>query len=281
MSLKEIARQTLSILEQGGFETEDGRRVDIADAQQAAVEGTFVCTPQMGEDFMAQPAHGGNPPRITVTADRTQQAARRLVEDEGQDDLAVLNFASARNPGGGFVRGAKAQEEDVARACGVYPCLLEARSYYEINRAQSSLLYTDHLIYSPRVPWFRVRSTTMLDRSFLASIITAPAPNAGEVLRREPDAGPKIEAAFRKRAGLVLALARSQGHRNLLLGAWGCGVFRNDPHMVADAFGLWLSSEHFAGDFDHVEFAVFDRTKGRLVYQAFADRFRSRPNIAR
>lgn len=105
----------------------------------------------------------------------------------------------------------------------------------------------------------------------LASVITGPAPNAGEVLRREPEAGLAIEAALRHRAGLVLALARERGHRSLLLGGWGCGVFRNDPVMVADAFGNGLESETFGGAFDHVAFAVFDRTK--LVHEAFARRF--------
>ena len=98
-----------------------------------------------------------------------------------------------------------------------------------VNRAQKSLLYTDHMIYSPSVPWFRTRSTNLLDYFFLASVITAPAPNAGQVLRRAPDASPEIEACVRRRAGMVLAVARELGHRNLLLGAWGCGVFRNDP----------------------------------------------------
>ncbi len=275
MSLKNIAAETLSMLDAGGFRNEDGRWVDFADAQRAAVAGSFVLTPEAGATALATQGAGGSAPRATVTTERTQQAARRLVEDEGWNDLVVLNFASARNPGGGFIRGAKAQEEDVTRCSGLYPCLLGHSEYYRINRAHTSLLYTDHLIYSPGVPWFRTRSRNLLDRWFQASIITAPAPNAGEALRRDPGAGPQIEAALRHRAGLVLALARSQGHRRLLLGGWGCGVFRNDPDMVADAFGTWLSSPTFAGDFDDVAFAVFDRSKDRLVHAAFERRFGS------
>ena len=103
------------------------------------------------------------------------------------------------------------------------------------NRAQSSLLYTDHMIHSPRVPWFRTRGRDAPDRVCLASVITAPAPNAGEVLARDPGAGPR------------------------------------NPAMVSDAFGAWLASDTFAGAFDHVTFAVFDRTK--RVHAAFAERF--------
>jgi len=269
MSLKNLAQQTLQLLEEGGFHGADGAWVDLAEAQRAAVAGTFTLTPKAGVELL-KPGAGGRPPAVTVTAERTQTAVRRLV-DEGQHDLVVLNFASARNPGGGFIRGAKAQEEDLARCSGLYPCLVKALDYYEANRAQTSLLYTDHLIYSPKVPWFRTRNRHAPDRVCLASVITAPAPNAGEALRRDPGAGPQIEAALRHRAALVLALARDRGHRNLLLGAWGCGVFRNDPARVADVFGTWLTSDMFAGAFDHVTFAVFDRTK--LVRAAFEARF--------
>ena len=268
MSLKNIAQQTLSILESGGFEAEDGRWVDFAQAQREAVAGSVLLTPDAGAELLKAASPGGTPPQVSVTGERTQEAVRRLV-DEGQDDLVVLNFASARNPGGGFLRGAKAQEEDLTRCSGLYPCLSGQMGYYQANRAQTSLLYTDHLIYSPRVPWFKTRSRDTPDRVCLASVITGPAPNAGEVLRRDPAGGPRIEAALRHRAGLVLALARDRGHRNLLLGAWGCGVFRNDPAMVADAFATWLGAEVFAGAFDHVTFAVFDRNpRAREAFEA-------------
>lgn len=273
MSLKHVAKETLAILEAGGFETSDGRWIELDSAQAKAVEGSFVLTPERGAALLAERGPGGSPLTLEVSAERTQQAARRLVEDEGLGDLVVLNFASARNPGGGFINGAKAQEEDLARCSGLYPCLVGQDLYYESNRQRDSMLYTDHLIYSPRVPWFRTRSRDVPDRLFLASVITAPAPNAGQALRRDPQAGPAIEAALRHRAGVVLALARSQGHRNLLLGAWGCGVFMNDPSMVADAFGTWLTSETFAGDFDRAVFAIYDRSKGHTVHAAFEEYF--------
>ena len=67
----------------------------------------------------------------------------------------MLNFASARNPGGGFLRGAKAQEEDLCRCSGLYETLLECPTYYSVNRHQKSMMYTDHIIYSPKVVFFR------------------------------------------------------------------------------------------------------------------------------
>lgn len=134
-------------------------------------------------------------------------------------------------------------------------------------------LYADHVIFSPSVPWFRVNSRELAERVFLASVNTAPAPNAGQYLRRVPNGVAEVESALRQRAGVVLAVAAAQGLRSLVLGAWGCGVFRNSPGMVADAFGEWLSDERFAGAFDEVVFAVYDPSRERRTLAAFQDRF--------
>ncbi len=192
----------------------------------------------------------------------------------GVDELLLLSFASARNPGGGFVNGAKAQEEDLARCSALYACIREQVTYYEANRRTESMLYTDHLVYSPRVPFFQTRSRgPLLERPFTASVITAPAPNAGQALRRDTSAGPAIEAALRRRARAILAVSAERKHRVLLLGAWGCGVFQNDPAMVADAFGAWLDHPTFAGQFDRVVFAVLDKSANQPTLRAFQQRF--------
>lgn len=274
MSLKETATQTLQILDAGYFLAPDGRRVDIQPALTEAIGGTKLYTPEQASavlDKLDIPI--ANRRVIEVTDETTQIAARRLVQSESVADLVLLNFASARNPGGGFINGAKAQEEDLCRCSGLYPCLMTQREYYEVNRKEESALYTDHLIYSPSVPWFRARSRDQPDTTFLASVISAPAPNAGIVLSREPSAGPAVEAALRRRAGFVLGVAADNGHRTILLGAWGCGVFRNEPALVADAFGKWLDSDKFAGAFDRVVFAIYDRSKDQEILSGFQQRF--------
>jgi uncharacterized protein (TIGR02452 family) len=274
MSLKGIAQETLAMIANGGFVAESGAVINFAAAQRLAEKGTTLYRPAAIAQLFENMTGGasGNCP-IEVTDETTQVAAYRLVKGEGYEDLVLLNFASARNPGGGFINGAKAQEEDLARCSGLYPCLLQQPEYYDVNRAQESLLYSDHLIYAPKVPWFRTRSRNLLDEYFLASVITAPAPNAGQIYRRDPHAGPEIEPVLRQRAGYVLAIAADQGHRSLLLGAWGCGVFQNDPAMVADAFGQWLESPRFQGHFDRVTFAIYDSSQSQDTLKAFQARF--------
>ncbi|MEN3327088.1 MAG: hypothetical protein V7638_1895 [Acidobacteriota bacterium] len=275
MSLKKTATQTLQIFNAGYFIAPDGRRVDIQPALSEAVEQTRLYTPEQASAVLESLAPKPSQlPVIEVTGETTQIAARRLVESESVTDLVMLNFASARNAAGGFINGAKAQEEDLCRCSGLYPCLISQLRYYEANRKKESALYTDHLIYSPNVPWFRTQSRDEPHTLFLASVITAPAPNAGVVLSREPDALTTIEEALRRRAGLVLAVAAGNGHRTVLLGAWGCGVFRNDPALVADAFGTWLESDKFAAAFDRVVFAIYDRSKDRATLSAFMRRFK-------
>jgi uncharacterized protein (TIGR02452 family) len=274
MSLKGVAQETLRILDEGRYIADSGKVVEFLVQQRAAVEGTILYTPEQANILLAKPSDGNaGKTIIEVTDETTQVAACRLTQVAGCCDLALLNYASARNPGGGFINGAKAQEEDLSRCSGLYPCLLTQPLYYEANRAHDSLLYTDHIIYSPKVPWLRIHSRDLLESIFLASVITAPAPNAGEVINRDVNAWPAIEEALRRRAGIVLAIARAHQHRTVLLGAWGCGVFRNRPSMVADAFARWLESAEFKGCFDRAIFAVYDRSPEKSTLKAFQERF--------
>jgi uncharacterized protein (TIGR02452 family) len=210
--------------------------------------------------------------RITVRNETTFEAIARL--SGSGDHVACLNFASAKNPGGGFLNGALAQEEALAAASGLYPCLLQAPEYYERNRGNRSTLYLDIAIYSPRVPFIRDDEGNLLEKPAFASVITAPAPNAGAIVQNEPANLQKVEPTLRRRAELVLAIAANENVHRLILGAWGCGVFRNDPKMVAKVFGELLR-EAFQGVFEEVVFAVYDRSEDQRTYSAFDGMFNS------
>ncbi|MEV5752349.1 TIGR02452 family protein [Actinoallomurus sp. NPDC052308] len=269
--LRRYAADNARIVDDGEYTTADGAVVVIAPALEAAMAGT-VSHPPDGP-IPPPPAGPEHRTRFEVTAEGSLQAARRLHET-GTGRIAVLNFASARNPGGGYVGGARAQEEDLCRHSLLYPCLLRARDYYEAHRASPDLFYSHRVIWSPDVPVHRGDGGDLLAEPYPVSFLTCPAPNAGEALRRDPAVADRIPGVLRDRARRVLAVAAHHGARRLVLGAWGCGVFRNDPRQVAEAFHAHLAADgEFPGVFDHVVFAVWDRKPDSVNRAAFAARF--------
>ncbi|MEV5576923.1 TIGR02452 family protein [Spirillospora sp. NPDC052269] len=93
-------------------------------------------------------------------------------------------------------------------------------------------------------------------------------------LRRDPSARSRIPDVLDQRAERVLAVAAHHGARQLILGAWGCGVFRNDPHQVAEAFHSHLTAGGaFSTVFERVIFAIWERSRASVNRAAFADRF--------
>ncbi len=82
----------------------------------------------------------------------------------------------------------------------------------------------------------------------------------------------QILPVLQSRAEKVLTVAVVHGHRSLVLGAWGCGVFGNAPQDVAEAFGDLLSSPGFRGAFDLVVFAIHERAEVSAILQAFQGR---------
>lgn len=270
---QELARQTVKIVEQGHYIAPSGRRVDIAESVEAAKRGTKLYeTLQPGLGALLRPHPDAE---IEVTNESTFAAMQRL-QQEGKSGIGCLNFASAKNPGGGFLNGAEAQEEALSRSSALYDCLLCAPDYYARNRANHSCLYLDCVIATPEVPFFRDDEGRLLEEPLLVSVITAPAPNAGAVTANEPDRLHEVEPALHRRAELVLDAAARTGVDHLILGAWGCGVFRNDPRMVARVFAELLGAGcPWSGYFKKITFAVFDPSGTGSNFQAFKNQFLS------
>ncbi|MER7622309.1 TIGR02452 family protein [Streptomyces sp. NPDC126503] len=264
--LREIARRTEEIVAAGEYRTPDGRTVSLAEDLAAALAGTRLHGPE------PVPVTPDTDRRTTleVTAESSLAAARRMRAADPGRPVAVLNFASARNPGGGYLNGAQAQEEALCRSSALYVTLLRVPAYYDHHRTERDAFYTDRVIHSPRVPVFRDDRGALLPEPFTAGFLTSPAPNAGVVRRRTPELADRIPAALASRAERVLETAAAAGYRRLVLGAWGCGVFRNDPAEVAGAFKALLTGEgRFAGHFDEVVFGILDRAAGTPTLAAF------------
>jgi len=201
--------------------------------------------------------------RVQVANETTLQASRRLVE-EGLRPLA-LNFANGVHPGGGFLDGARAQEEGLCRSSALYLTLVDD-PMYECHARRPRPDSTDWAIYSPDVPVFRKDDGTELDRPWLLAFVTSAAPYAPSI--GQPESGDLLQ----KRILRVLAIACAYGHRALVLGAWGCGAFGNDPHRTAMDFRRALEDD-FDGSFSHVVFAVTDWSPERRFLGPFRDAF--------
>jgi len=274
-NLKELAEQTVAIVQRGHYETADGQHVDLASQVRACVDGTKFLTPTelkaRRRAALEQPSPNLET-RFEVVNETTLAGIARLTA-AGCERLAALNFASAMNPGGGFLNGSKAQEESLARSSALYASLQQARTFYEQHRANPSFLYSDAMILSPDCPIFRRDDGTLLAVPERATFLTSAAPNAGAMLANRREELEQVPTVFRRRIDLVLGLAASEGHRTLVLGAWGCGVFRNDPALVANLFAEHLRTGHWVGRFAHVCFSVRDTTPDLAILTPFQTAF--------
>jgi uncharacterized protein (TIGR02452 family) len=272
-----IAQDTLKIMEAGYYTSPDGQRVDISKALVSCLADTKCYEPDtlsnLKQEILSQSTQFSNT-EFEVRNETTLMGSERIARSEKFQKIGVLNFASAKNPGGGFLRGSQAQEESLARSSALYKSLLKCPQYYEFHRSHKSLLYSDRIIYSPNCPVFKNDDGTLLNTPYLVDFITSPAPNAGEVWRNEPQDMDKIPEVLYSRGAKLLTLALSQGCDALVLGAWGCGVFRNNPSMVAQMFAeILLPNGEFHGRFEMVLFSVLDWTKESRIFTEFNNRF--------
>jgi uncharacterized protein (TIGR02452 family) len=265
----ENARETLAILEAGRYQKSDGSWLSLGQELREMSAGTRTLE---GKDLSEEigPAFPQNS-RLVVTGQSTFEALRHFYTTHPDAKLGCLNFASAKNPGGGFLSGAQAQEEALARSSGLYHSLLtQHESYYEPNRACKSCLYLDRIIISPAVPFFRDDEGRLLDAPLPVTVVTAPAPNAGAVRKNEPKNESLIEPVLRARAGMAIRAFHRWKITHLVLGAWGCGVFGNDPEMVARAFlDLVGDGGPYAKCFQEIVFAIYDPMETSDNYLAF------------
>ncbi|MFC4305335.1 TIGR02452 family protein [Cohnella boryungensis] len=272
MNRKEIAQATLRIQQQGYYEL-DGDRIEFAPQQRHSEENSRLIAPEEGAAAVAdvQTPSAAPQARRSVANEATVKAILNEVA-AGRSGIGVLNFASAKNPGGGFLNGAMAQEESLAASSGLYGTLLRNEGYYRANRACESMMYTDYAIYSPEVVFFRDERFNLMKRPITASVLTLPAVNYGQVMLKGEDRV-QAERVMKARMRLALALFAHEGNRCLILGAYGCGVFRNDPVQVAGWWKELLDAEGYGTLFEEIRFAVLDTSKEGKCIRAFEQEF--------
>ena len=271
----DLAKQTVEIVERGSFKSAGGRAIDIATTVRACLDATRYFPPEelerLRQDVLAHSPEGLATVYEVVNETTLAGIARLLTET--RRPVAALNFASAKNPGGGFLNGSHAQEESLARSSALHASQLRAWEFYERHRESPSLLYSDAMILSPDCPVIRDDDGVLLEEPRLATFITSAAANAGAAADNRPEELPHIPEVFRRRSEYVLALAASQGYKHLVLGAWGCGVFRNNPAVVSAAFLDHLRHGDWAGRFERVVFSVLDTSPTQATFAAFQRAF--------
>ncbi len=266
---KTIAERTLKIIREGSYHFFEENRI-VSQLIEKSVDRTFTVAP----DEFDQLQPGQCPEYSTeVTFLNATTIEALLSENNNHNKICVLNFASAKNPGGGFLGGASAQEESLARSSSLYASLVKDETMYKYNRGRSTYLYSDYMMYSPEVVFWMNDEGKLLKEPIIADVLTAPAPNKGAMIQNHcPDQIRELEFTFRSRIEKMLRLAASQEVECLILGAWGCGVFRNEPAEVAAYFHELLTGE-YQGCFKKIVFAVYDRSKSQDCYRAFSQKF--------
>ena len=237
---------------EGFYFNQAGEPVDWSQQVKKAVEAKISIPP---EEKLKKPAESEFENTEIMVENITTTSAAKTLHEKGKRPLA-LNFANGQSPGGAFLGfGCLAQEEVLCRMSGLYQTLqndpmyeCHADNYYTRGAESSSWA-----ILSPDVPVFRDDNYNPLDATWPLSFITCAAPVADIVGQ------PKSTTLLRKRIHRILEIAQSYGYTSLVLGAWGCGAFRNDPGTTALDFKYALQGQ-YKGAFETVIFAVYDRS---------------------
>ncbi len=188
---------------------------------------------------------------------------------------AVLNMANRHNPGGGVINGAGAQEENIFRRSNLFVSLYQFADYcdkYSIpaNRFHKYPLNKDTGgVYSPGVTVFRGTEEdgySYLQNPYKVSMITVPAisnPDLEKLNSGEYRIAERLIGPSKQKIRTILRIALAHNHDSLVLGAFGCGAFRNPPKHMAELFKSVLSEEEFRNRFRRIVFAIIEDHNSR------------------
>ncbi len=207
---------------------------------------------------------------ISVSPSRSFEAATRLRFEYPSARIAVMNFANAFHAGGGVTKGSSAQEECLCRTSTLYPLIYRKTlrdTFYQYHKTLNSPRASDALIYTHGV--IVCKSDTDLperlprEKWIDVDVITVAAPDLRDKSNEHFDlisggtymSDAELFGYHVRRAMHILTCAAYEGADVLVLGAFGCGAFRNSPEVVARAYKVALAE--FPSVFTHVEFAVF------------------------
>ncbi|KAJ6593400.1 hypothetical protein B0H19DRAFT_919867 [Mycena capillaripes] len=278
--LAKIAEDTLTAVEHGSYTDSDGHTHTVDDLSKSP-SATDLYPPDSSLSGWAT-----IPPQSNADALKTELVLLKSSTLEGVQyctplarRIGVLNFASATRPGGGFLGGARAQEESIARSSNIYSSLMtpEGQRFYTVHKTETkSKYYTHAMIYTRGVQLIRSDAGDWV-KPATVDVLTSAAVNAGVVRQREgggeKDVEKIIEDVMRERMGRLLFLFEKEGVQDLVLGSFGTGVFQNKVPMVAKLWVelLWAPEARFKNSFQRVAFAIIDQKTCAVFKQMFND----------
>lgn len=235
------------------------------------------------EDYPSLPARRFKQTIISVVKRRSLEAAVSMQRKYLELKIAVHNFASATNPGGGVKHGSRAQEEALCRCSTLYPVLNTDENwkrFYSVNRERGDSIYDDACLYTPEIIVCKSdtdRPTRLpRDKWDLVDVVTVAAPN----LRERPNniynpgnakpakiSDEELFALQEKRLRHMFTVVAHHGAEIFVTGAFGCGAFQNNPAVVAEAYKKILAE--FDGCFKEVVFAIYCRPQETQNFDTF------------
>lgn len=265
-----LGQDTAALLRAGAYVDPGGRTVSLADAIRAHRAAKESLAPDAPLDpAAAVAARRFGETTTAVHNEPTLTAARSFAARGGKP--CVLNFANGTDPGGGFLTGSRAQEETLCFASTLFSALdgdpmYAAHQQGDPLRCSSWVLRCDATV-------FRDERHQTIAAPWTMTVLTCAAPtcNRNHARGRTPVPVAEGAALLRARVDRVLDLAAARGETHLVLGAWGCGAFHNDPERVADHFLAAL--DRLDGVFAEVVFAISDWSPERRFLGPFARRF--------
>jgi uncharacterized protein (TIGR02452 family) len=255
----EIFRQTLSIVTSGGY-TLHGNKIAVDKTEIAAKTEFFDASISLPENN-----HLLDTKFSVIEADCLEVA--ELLHKAGFTPC-VLNMASRRNPGGGVLNGAGAQEENLFRRSNLFASLYQFVGYavqYGIMKHEKQYPIDQKFggIYSPDVTVFRSSESSgyaLLDVPFQTSVVSVAALNNPEwkEINGRLRIVPNLIEPTKEKMRTILRIAAKYNHTALVLSAFGCGAFGNPPEHIALLFKEVFAETEFSGRFALVVFAIIN-----------------------
>ena len=254
-----LAAETVAIWSTGTYIAASGEAVDIRSAIAKCAASTLSIPPL--RELNRAPHNPLIEQTLISVVNTTTQSAARVLREHGHSVLA-LNFANGTHPGGWFLDGGRTQEEALCRDSLLYGTLL-GHEMYDVHKTMPYEDASDWCIVSRDVPFIRDENSELMAYPWVCDVVTCAAPISS------PYRDAHCRELFRKRIHRLLEVAASIGYTGLVLGAWGCGMFGNDPASTAATFRELLEGE-FVGCFGEVVFAVTDWSPERTFLGPFA-----------